>query len=428
MQESFIIYLWQFQYFNKRELHTTDGQPVTIINKGLHNPYSGPDFTNARIRIGEVEWAGNIEMHVFSSSWMDHQHHFNKAYDTVVLHVVWRNDRSVARLDGTVIPVLELHDRVDPALVHEFRQLLNSPEQIPCSAMLSQVQEITKIAMIERTLMERLERKVSDIMQTFQSVQHDWEETCYRWLARNFGFKVNGPTFDALAARTPFRFLLRSAGSLLQVEALLFGQAGFLEEPLHDDYHRSLHQEYTVLARKFSLQEDRLHRSHWHFLRLRPANFPTLRIAQFASILHKQRHLFASLMEAPNIDDIAHLFHADPSVYWHRHYRFAEPTTERPGCMGRASIQNIIINTVVPLLVAYGKYIDDETRIQRALRFLRELPPEENSVTEQWATCGIATPNAFDSQGLHGMLDHYCLRRRCLSCLIGASLVRPVTV
>ncbi|NJM24664.1 MAG: DUF2851 family protein [Bacteroidia bacterium] len=308
-----------------------------------------------------------------------------------------------------------------------YRAQPSLPHRYPCSAMLPQVRDITKLAMIERTLMERLEMKVINIMQTFQRVHQDWEETCYRWLARNFGFKVNSETFHTLATETPYRVLLRSASTLLQVEALLFGQAGFLDEPLHDDYHRTLHREYTVLARKFSLHKRQLHRSHWHFLRLRPANFPTLRIAQFASILHKQRHLFASLMEAQHIDDIATLFHADTTQYWHSHYRFAEPTTERPGCMGRASIQNVIINTVVPMLVAYGKYNDDEARIQRALRFLRELPPEENTITEQWAQCGIATPNAFDSQGLNGMLNNYCLRRRCLECIIGASLVRPVS-
>ncbi|SHH51059.1 Protein of unknown function [Chryseolinea serpens] len=425
MTESFLHYLWQFQYFNKNELRTTQGDVLQIFHPGQKNTHAGPDFFNARLKIGATEWVGNVEIHIQAGSWMDHHHHEDAAYENVVLHVVWSNDKPVCRNDGSPLPALELKHRVDHKLLTDFRLLLQTPGAIPCAPQLAEVPDLVKISMLDRALMHRLEAKTAVINDLLKRNRNNWEETCYQWLARNFGFKVNVDPFQQLARALPYRLLLKHGDQLLQVEALLFGQAGFLEADETDDYFSKLKREYHLLCHKYQLWGKQMQKAQWKFMRLRPANFPTLRIAQCASLIHQRPKLFSNLMEAETAKELAEIFSVPQSDYWQRHYQFFKPARDVVANIGEASVGNIIINTVAPLLVAYGKSKDENLYVDRAVAILQQVHAEANRIIQQWKNVGLACKTAFDSQALVELYNNFCLKRRCLECSIGASLVKP---
>jgi len=279
--------------------------------------------------------------------------------------------------------------------------------------------------MADRVVMNRLEAKARIVMKMFQRNQHSWEETLYQLLARNFGFKVNNDPFQQLAQCIPYKYLLKHGDSLVQIEALLFGQAGFLEESLDDPYFVLLQREYKILSQKYQLAQKKLNKVQWRFLRLRPANFPTVRIAQLAAVLYHGRSLFSSVLEMNSGKLLYEFFYVSLSAYWQRHYQFGKEYKEPKNSLGRASIDNIIINTVVPLLVAYGKSKDDQVFVDRAVLILQTIPAESNRITRQWKELGVSVITGFDSQAMVELFNSFCLKRRCLDCNIGASLVNP---
>lgn len=425
MTEAFLHYLWQFQYFDKKELCTADGESIQVMHPGHRNSHAGPDFFSARVRIGDMEWVGSVEIHIQASGWLEHKHNEDKAYENVVLHVVWHNDKPVRRDDGTFLPALELKHRVDDTLVLRFKKLIYNPEDIPCAAQLESVNEITKISMLDRALMQRLENKARIVTALLQRNGSNWEETCYQWLARNFGFKVNADPFQQLARATPYKLLLKHADHLVQVEAMLFGQAGFLETDEPDNYFQLLKREHRLLSHKYQLREKMLKKAQWKFLRLRPANFPTLRIAQLAALLHHRQQFFSILMEADTMKKMTDLFSISQSDYWMKHYHFVKPAKEPVSTIGDTSIESIIINTVAPLLVAYGKSKDELLYVDRAVAILQHVHAESNTIIHQWKRAGLGCKTAFDSQALVELYNNFCLKRRCLECAVGASLVRP---
>jgi hypothetical protein len=426
MSESFLHYVWQYQYFARTDLRTTSGDEVVIFHPGFKNPNAGPDFPQARLRIDGMEWIGSVEIHILASGWIDHRHDLDPAYDNVVLHVVWRNDRPVLRSDGSVMPTLELQGRVDDNLITNYKKLVNSPWIIPCVDQFADVPSITKLAMLERATVLRLESKMHTILTMLQSNDNDWEETCYQLLARNFGFKVNADPFLMLARSVPFKILLKHADKLLQVEALLFGQAGFLDGIKgNEDYVNRLLIEYELLGSKYQLAGSKLNKSQWRFLRLRPANFPTIRLAQLCTLICEQRNLFSKLVNAPSARTLFDLFSVQQSHYWKAHYQFMKKGKSEMPSMGMESIYMIIMNTVVPLMVAYGKQRDDQDMIDRALKMLQEIPAETNAIIRQWVPLGMKAKTAFDSQGLIELHDHFCMKHRCLECSIGAYLLKP---
>lgn len=423
MSEAFLHYLWQFQYFDKNDLKTTAGDPIQIFNPGYKNSNAGPDFSNARVKIADVEWIGSAEIHIHASGWMEHKHDHDPSYENVVLHVVWKNDREVRRNDGSLLPTIELRARVDPQLFLDYQKLVNSPETVPCASHLPHVEEVTKLSMLDKVLMYRLESKSKRILETLQKNHHDWHQTSYQWLARNFGFKVNADPFQQLAQLLPYRLLQKHGDKLLHMEALLFGQAGFLEENAEDEHYQLLKREYNLLRQKFQLSDRRLSKAQWKFLRLRPANFPTIRLAQLASLLYQRPMLFSQILEAETCSALVRLFSIEQSSYWTSHYRFFKHAKEQVSFIGDASIFNIIINTVVPLLVAYGKSKDEQRYIDRAIAILQQIPGESNAVTLQWKSLGLKHKSAFDSQALIELQNNYCMKRRCLDCTIGISLI-----
>ncbi|MEQ8423699.1 MAG: DUF2851 family protein [Cyclobacteriaceae bacterium] len=427
MQESFLHYIWQFQYFDKKELRVSSGEKLEVFRPGVHNLNSGPDFSESKIKIANIDWAGSVEIHTKASSWHDHHHDTDPAYEKVVLHVVWINDKEVLRSDGTLIPTLVLENRVDQSLISRYRKLVENPSSIPCEKLFPGVNGLVKHSMLDKALMQRLEAKASQIEQLLTSTNGDWEEVTYQLLARNFGFKINFDSFFQLANSVPRRTLLKHGDNLTQIEALLYGQAGFLDFGLKDEYFKVLQREYKVLSSKYGLTNQKLKRENWKFLRLRPANFPTIRIAQFSSLFFKHRNFFSKLIEAKTESQVRDLFQVSTSDYWHTHYRFGRKTVRSISNIGTESINNLIINTVAPLLVAYGQNQDDQAMIDRAVQLLNSVKAEKNKITKTWSDIGFEVKNAFDSQGLIELNNNFCLKRRCLACNIGIAILKPGT-
>jgi hypothetical protein len=421
MTESFLHYIWQFQYFKKDDLKTSQGDVLQIFQPGMHNSNAGPDFEEAKIKIGKLEWRGSVEIHIKASGWNDHHHSSDQAYEKVILHVVWESDKPITRTDGTTMPTLELKNRVDPALWDRYKKLFTSPESIPCSNHWSKVPDIVKLSMLEKTVVQRLEMKAKDVTNLLTKNNNDWEETCYQLVFKNFGFKVNAEPMLQLAKALPYKILLKHP---TQIEALLFGQAGFLEKAKEDEYVIGLTHEYALLSKKYNLTEKQMNVVQWRFLRLRPGNFPTIRLAQLAALLTSHKNLFSKILETTAYKSIIHLLDVEQSAYWQQHYQLGKKSkTKIPG-IGKASIENVVINTIAPLLTAYGRAHDDELFVERAVELLQGIPAENNKITREWALLGYKVTSAFDSQGLIELYNNFCVKRRCLECTIGATIIK----
>lgn len=426
MNESFLHYIWQFQYFNKKNLRTSGGEPIVVFKPGFHNSHAGPDFSDAKLKLGDMEWAGSVEIHILASGWREHRHDEDPAYENVVLHVVWEENEPILRADGTRLPTLELKGRVEPSFVLQYKRIVHSKTPIPCANAIGSVPEVIKVSMLDRAVTARLEKKALGVLETLKRNKGDWEETCYQILCRNFGFKVNTDPFAQLAQSLPYKTLMKHGNRLEQVEALVFGQAGFLKETIHDAYYTLLQREYGLLRRKYDLGSREMNKAQWRFLRLRPANFPTIRLAQLSSILFHQRNIFSRIISTRSCKELIPAFSVKPSAYWRHHYRFFKKQKKEIPPLGRMSVENIVINSIVPMMVAFGKARDDQRFVDRALQLLCETPPEDNNILRSWAAIGLTNRSAFDSQALIELHNSFCARRRCIDCNIGASLLKPV--
>ncbi|MFD2248075.1 DUF2851 family protein [Pontibacter ruber] len=423
MKEEFLHYIWQHQYFDKTSLQTADGEAVQVLRVGYYNTDAGPDFREAIIRIGEVEWSGSVEVHLRASDWQRHLHQVDQKYDQVVLHVVWEADVPISRTDGSLVPTLELKGRVALHLLHTYQQLQQSRNNIPCAGFWAQVPEITKTAMLNRTLVERLELKGEEVLQLHRLYNHDWEQTAYHVLCKGFGFKINQEAFERLAKALPFS-VVRKQQSPLGVEALLFGQAGFLADAEGGEYGHQLTKEYTYLSHKYKLQDTAMQRHHWNFLRMRPANFPTVRLAQLAAVLAQHSSILAKLLEAPGIKAYEALFQAPVSEYWQQHYMFGRRMTVRQKSMGKGSAHNLIINVTVPLLAAYASYSGERSYLEKAVALLEGLREASNKVTRLYEELGWKATSAADNQGALGLYKLYCQPINCLRCSIGNKIMK----
>jgi hypothetical protein len=419
MQEDFIQFVWQNQYFRKVNLSTTEGSSLSIIHPGYLNSDAGPDFSSAKLKIDGLEWVGSVEFHVHSSYWYSHNHEDNKAYDNVILHVVWEHDKDVYRSDKTLIPTLELKDKVDKMLIISSNKLVKSSEVIPCGNSYSSIEDVIKNSMLDRVLMQRLERKANEILNIQELNNNDWEETSYQILARNYGFKVNSLPFYQLSKSIPLKYIKKQRNNQSQVEALLFGQAGLLSDKIEDEYYLMLKSEYHFLSKKYQIQSEAIHQSQWKFLRLRPANFPTIRIAQFAKLLVSIGSVFSHLVHTDDLKVLKNKLKSTPSSYWNSHYQFGKVSTEANRTIGDNSLNNILINTVAPLLVAYGKKMGSQMHIDRAIDLLESIKPESNKITRTWLNLNQKALNASDSQSLIELYNEYCVKRKCLKCSIG---------
>lgn len=428
MNESFLHYIWQFQYFDKTDLRSSTGEEIVIFDPGFRNSHSGPDFFNAKVRIDSIEWAGSVEIHIHASGWREHKHQEDAAYENVVLHVVWEENEKIIRKDGTLLPTLELKKRVPPSFVLQYKRIIHSRTRIPCANAFPSVPGIIRISMLDKALMARLEKKATVVLDALKKNNGDWEETCYQMLCRNFGFKVNTDPFLQLAQSLPYRLLMKHGDRLEQIEALIFGQAGFLQETIADEYYRLLKREYALLAKKYHLERLQMRKAQWRFLRLRPANFPTIRLAQLASVLYHKKNLFSAIISTTSWKEMIPLFSVKPSAYWLYHYRFFKKQKKEIPSLGKMSIENIVINSIVPMLVAYGKAKDDQRFTDRAVQLLQDTPSEKNNILESWEALGLVSRTAFDSQAMIELHNSFCLRRRCLECNIGFALLQPASL
>ncbi|RYU79033.1 DUF2851 family protein [Hymenobacter persicinus] len=426
MKEDFLHYVWQHQYFDKTNLQTEAGESVTVLKPGYRNADAGPDFLNARLQLGEVEWNGAVEIHLRASDWHRHQHQTDPKYDQVVLHVVYAADQEVQRTNGSVIPVLALAWRLSPEMLNTYHRLLEQPEPaaLPCAPLLPVVPDITRTMMAERALLERVEQKAVVVAALHETLAHDWEATAYHALAAGFGFQKNSEPLARLAKALPLSVLRRHRHDLLQTEALLFGQAGFLaEQPATaaDEYIGSLRKEYSFMRHKYQLPTA-LPGHEWNFLRLRPANFPPVRLGQLAAVLHARPTLFAPLLSAGSVAVLEQFFQAPVSDYWRQHFRPGKPG--KVPALGRSSVHLLVTNVVVPLRVAYARQTGQAELVESAVGLLEQLPAEHNHLTEPYERLGFRHRTAADSQGLLALSHGYCQPRRCLHCAIGSRILQ----
>jgi len=419
MTERLLQFIWQFQYYNKNELTTIANEPVQIISHGVFNYNQGPDFTNAKVKIADTVWAGSIELHIKTSNWDKHKHEGDKNYNNVVLHVVWEHDHKARQVPN--VPVLELKSRISKILLQRYEGLMNNSSFIPCEESINIVKEITWHSWKERLLAERLFRKSTIVDQFLQESNYHWEESFWWLLARNFGIKVNASSFEAVAKSVSTIILAKHKNQIHQLEALLFGQAGLLEGSFVEDYPKLLQREYRFLQTKYKLKP--VHEPVY-FLRMRPGNFPTIRLAQLATLINQSSHLFSRIKEAGSMKEIRNRFGLPANDYWHYHYRFDEESSFKKKNIGNRMIDNIIINTIVPVLFAYGNYNNDTRYKLKALAWLEETDAEKNTITKGFELIHIENKNAYDSQALIELKNEYCDNRKCLDCAVGNYLLK----
>lgn len=421
MNENFLHFVWKHKLFASEHLLSASGEQIEVLSTGFHNRDAGPDFFNARIRIGETTWAGNVEIHWKASEWMAHRHEKDSAYDNVILHVVKENDKPVVNSKGDPVECVCL--QYPEKLEQNYGDLLQSEEWISCASQIAGVNQLELQIWFHSLMVERLESKTREIEQQLEQNKNDWNEVFYQFLARNFGFKVNALPFEMLAKSVPLGVLAKHKNNLFQLEALLFGSAGLLhDELIGDDYFLALREEYFFLSKKYRLKSVQPHL--WKFLRLRPVNFPTVRIAQFAKLIHQSTALFSHLTEMTSLDEIRRLFMIEPSAYWANHYRFNKESRKSSKAFGASSFHNIVINTLVPFLFVYGEMQQRENLKNRALEYLDQIPPEQNSILKNWQQLGISARSAFDSQALIQLKNAYCNGKKCLNCPVGIKLIK----
>jgi hypothetical protein len=419
--EELLYYVWKSRSFDQQDLRTTNGDEIKILQPGIQNYDSGPDFSNARLQIGETVWAGHVEMHVYSSDWHKHGHQSDDAYRNVILHVVFDHDKEIARSTGELIPVLELKSRIPKHLMQNYFQLIEAQLDIPCEKVIHQA-DLSKFSIWKyRLVVQRLERKTAFAKEILEVSKGDWEEVLYRSLCKYFGGKVNTPGFEALAARLPYLVIHKNKHQPKAIEALLFGVAGFLEAEHRDEYYRELKTEFSFLRKKYKLEA--IPAVNWKFSRMLPAGFPTIRLAQLAALLLKNDNLFSQIKNASSIPQLYKLFDVQINSYWDTHYHFGKSSEKKIKNPGKEFQNILLINAVVPVIFNYGKYTGEEQYIEKAIDILEKIKAENNHIVKKWKELGFVTQNAFDSQSLIELRKEYCYHKKCLQCVIGNSLI-----
>lgn len=417
--EDILHYVWKFRLFEK-PLVTIDGQAVEVIDVGIPNTNEGPDFFNAKIKIDDKVWAGNVEIHLSSSDWNKHGHQTNKNYNSVILHVVEKSTGVVYNERGQQVPQCVITFPLHIKDSYEF--LIHSSADIPCCNYIGDMESLHITSWMNNLLVERIERKTNRIGELLQQYNNSWDEVFYILLSRNFGFGLNSDSFERLALSLPLRYIQKQGDNLVQIEAMLFGQAGMLDEEAYiDDYYSLLKKEYEFLKNKYDLAP--LESYTFRKLRSRPTAFPHIRIAQLAALLHHSHGLFAKIIGCEDIGRIRLLFHHNASEYWQTHYIFGGTSSRKSKYLGDASLDIILINTVAPILFIYGRSIDSEEHCERALQFLESIKPERNSITKRFAKYRMPLNNAADSQAMIQLMREYCELRKCLYCRIGHKML-----
>ncbi|MFV9552140.1 DUF2851 family protein [Algibacter sp. PT7-4] len=421
MHENFLHYIWKHKKIQFINLKTTVGESVVIESVGQHNFNSGPDFFNAKIKIGEQLWAGNVEIHIKSSDWFLHNHEQDKAYDNVILHVVWEDDTEVFRNNNTPIPTLQLKDFVDSALLNNYDKLFDKDNKwINCENDFALTDHFVLRNWIERLYFERLERKSKTIKTLLKASKNDWETVLFKMLTKNFGLKVNGESFFSLAQSIDFSIIRKTQSNLQTLEALLLGQAGLLNQDVENAYYLSLVKDYNFLKQKFSITNNQV--VPVQFFRLRPANFPTIRLSQLASLYNKHQSLFSKVIEAKNLDDFYKLFNITATEFWKTHYTFQKTSKSSNKTLSKSFVNLLLINTIIPIKFSYAKQKGEEID-SGILSLALKLPSEKNSIVDAFNRLKQISHSALESQALIQLKTEYCDKNKCLQCAIGNSLI-----
>ena len=423
--EQLLQYVWKHKILPLECLETTDGKALENIDPGLHNRNAGPDFFNAKLRIGNTMWVGNVEIHEHSKDWFRHGHDSDPAYDNVVLHVVEDVDCDVTNSRGEFIPQIKLCVPVTVTL--NYKELLNADAYPPCYRIVPELSQLTVHSWMAALQTERLERKTLDIARRAERANGSWEDAYFITLARNYGFGINGDAFEQWAYNVPLNQVAHHRDDIFQIEAIFLGQAGLLDidaipakyqkEAMNDGYFNRLKNEYKYLAHKFSLTP--MNRTMWKFLRLRPQNFPHIRISQLATLYHDRKTSLSQLVECMNVDEMRRMLSTHVTEYWATHYTFGAESASNSKSMSPFSINLLMINTAIPMLFAYGRHTCDDTLCDRAFDMLEQLKAEDNHIIRMWKECGLKVATAGDSQALIQLKNEYCDRKDCLRCRFG---------
>ncbi len=423
MKEDFLHYLWKHKRFEFSNLKTTSKQEIVVQNVGIHNiENSGPDFFNAHIIIQGQKWAGNVEIHIKSSDWYAHNHENDRSYDNVILHVVWDDNIEIFRNDNTLIPTLQLKDYVSQKLLVGYHKLFenNNNQLIGCEKQLPKVSSFIIANWQDRLYLERLEQKSVLILELLKDSTNNWEAVLFKLLAKNFGLKVNGEAFLSLANSIDFSVIRKCSKDLNQLEALFFGQAGFLDVSNNSKYFRKLQKEYEFLKNKFKLDSSGV--MPFEFFRLRPPNFPTIRLAQFASLYYKNKKLFSDIIQTDNVEGIYELFKMSTSDFWLIHYTFEKESSTKKKGLTKSFIDLILINTIIPIKFVHARSqgVNPDEEI---FEWISQLPHEKNSIVDSFTSLKVNIENAMHSQAMIQLKNGYCDQKACLKCSIGNYLL-----
>ena len=422
MQEALLHYIWKHSFFDNTEYTADTGEKIKVLETGMHNHDGGPDFTNAKVMIDGTLWAGNVELHIKSSDWQNHGHHKNAAYDNVILHVVEIIDNTCISCSKRQIPSIKL--RYNKKIERRYNELICREDLIGCSESLISLNMSLISFWLSALAIERLYSKTQNIQSTLATVQNNWEEAFYIHLARSFGLKINSVPFEMLAKSIPLKILAKHSNDFFQLEALLFGQAGFLEGEPEDEYQSHLASEYLHLKNKYQLKNIEVH--VWKFLRLRPSNFPTIRIAEFCSLINNSKSLFSKILECTTVKEVHELFRYSVSGYWKNHYTFGKKSLQKDKFIGNRFIDSISVNVIIPFMFVYGDRKNIEELKDRAIRLLEEIAPENNNIIRKWKNYNIDPRHAADTQALLQLANEYCENKRCLECQIGNLILRKI--
>lgn len=421
MKEDFITYIWKFQAFQSNNLRTIQNEKIQVLSIGQENTNTGPDFFNTQLIIDDQKWAGNVELHIKSSDWYVHGHEKDENYDSVILHVVWEHDVEVYRKDKTFISTLELKQYVNNGILNNYQKLfVNTQKWINCEHQIHEIDDFLLFSWFERLYIERLEQKSVLISELLAKSKNDWEAVLFILLTKNFGLKVNGKAFFDIANEIDFGIVRKQQQSLESLEALLFGKANLLNETLEDPYYLHLQKEYSFIKNKFNLNESYI--TPIQFFRLRPNNFPTIRLAQLAALYNKHQNLFSELMAVNKLKDFYRIFDISVSRYWKHHYSFTSPSKKSAKKVTKAFVDLLIINTIIPLKFMYFNKLNNLNQAE-LLMLVRELKPEKNGIIDRFKTLKISSKNTLESQALIQLKNEYCSKQKCLQCSIGIALL-----
>ena len=419
--EALLYYVWKYRLYDESRLCTTNGTPVSILDPGIRNTDAGPDFFNAKIKIGNELWAGNVEIHSDATDWEKHGHNQDPAYNSVVLHVVetalctGKNQTE----NGRIIPelILEIPDKVR----QDYQYLISKEKPVACVDRLCEISPIYLADWLNALLIERLERKMNQLSVLLSESKMDWNTVFYITLCRNFGFGINSDAFEQLARSLPLKYLMKHKDSIMSMEALVFGQAGLLERDLEDDYYRKLQSEYDFLREKYKLKPVTGHMMK--YARIRPGNFPHIKIAQLTALIQRQEFLFSTMLELEDTGELRQLFVSELHDYWQTHYHFGRDSITKVKKLGMESLDIIVINTIAPVLFIYGKLNGQPGLSERAVQLLEKINPEKNTITDLFRHAGVILTNAMESQALIQLKKEYCDKKKCMYCRIGHQLL-----